>query len=122
MMFIFISTFVQNLPAALEERGASLSRHRRSPPLVRSSRAFLSANPERSLAAARKLLDSLVVLPLDDEATIVFGALAARLRSEGRRIGDFDEVIASIALARDREMVTRDGHFREVAGLSGVGW
>jgi len=85
-------------------------------------RAFLSADPEGSLAAAKKLLDSLAVLPLDDESAIVFGALAARLRSEGRRIGDFDEVIAAIAFARDREIVTRDGHFWEVAGLSVAGW
>ena len=63
-----------------------------------------------------------MILPLDDEVAIVFGALAARLWSEGKRTGDFDEVIASIALARDREMVTRDLHFQEVAGLSVVGW
>jgi predicted nucleic acid-binding protein len=109
------------LLAELEGRGASLCT---TPITVLElyRGAFLSANPERSLAAAKKLLDSLVVLPLDDEATIVFGALSARLRSEGRRIGDFDEVIASIALARDREMVTRDGHFREVAGIKVVGW
>ncbi|HOO54151.1 MAG TPA: type II toxin-antitoxin system VapC family toxin [Methanothrix sp.] len=109
------------LLAELEGRGASLC----TTPITALELyrgAFLSANPERSLAAAKKLLDSLAVLPLDDEAAIVFGALAARLRSEGRRIGDFDEVIAAIALAREREIVTRDEHFREVAGLSVVGW
>jgi tRNA(fMet)-specific endonuclease VapC len=109
------------LLAELEGRGASLC----TTPITALELyrgAFLSANPERSLAAARKLLASLIVLPLDDEAAIVFGALAARLRSEGRRIGDFDEVIAAIALARDRVIVTRDLHFREVAGLSVVGW
>jgi len=84
--------------------------------------AHLSTNPERSLAAAKKLLASLIVLPLNDEACIVFGALSARLRSEGRRIGEFDEVIAAIALCHDRDIVTRDGHFREVAGLVVVGW
>jgi predicted nucleic acid-binding protein len=31
-------------------------------------------------------------------------------------------VIAAIALVRDREMVTRDEHFWEVAGLVVVGW
>jgi tRNA(fMet)-specific endonuclease VapC len=109
-----------DLLAELEERGASLC----TTPITALELyrgAFLSANPERSLAAAKKLLDSLIVLPLDDEAAIVFGALSARLRSEGKKIGDFDEVIASIALARDREIVTRDGHFREVAGIKVVG-
>jgi len=109
------------LLAELEEKGAPLY----TTPITALELyrgAFLSANPERNLAAAKKLLASLVVLPLDDEACIIFGALSSRLRSEGRRIGDFDEVIAAIALARDREMVTRDGHFREVAGIKVVGW
>jgi tRNA(fMet)-specific endonuclease VapC len=109
------------LLAALEERGAPLF----TTPITALELyrgAFLSANPEKNIAAAKKLLDSLVVLPLDDEAAIVFGALSARLRSEGKRIGDFDEVIASVALARDREIVTRDVHFSEVAGLAVVGW
>jgi len=74
------------------------------------------------MAAAKKILDSLLVLPLDDDAATVFGALSARLQSEGKRIGDFDEVIAAIALVRDREIVTRDLRFREVAGLVVVGW
>jgi tRNA(fMet)-specific endonuclease VapC len=84
--------------------------------------AHLSANPEKNLEAAKKILASLIVLPLNDEACIVFGALSARLRSEGKRIGEFDEVIAAIALDSIREVVTRDVHFREVAGLVVVGW
>ena len=84
--------------------------------------AFLSADPERNMAAAKKILGSLIVLPLDDDAATVFGTLSARLRSEGKKIGDFDEVIAAIALCRDREIVTGDVHFREVAGLVVVGW
>jgi len=109
------------LLATLEARGAPLC----TTPITALELyrgAFLSANPERNLAAAKKLLASLIVLPLDDEAAIIFGALSARLRSEGKKIGDFDEVIAAIALARDREMVTRDGHFLEVAGITVVGW
>ena len=109
------------LLAELEERGAALA----TTPITALELyrgAFLSADPERSLAAAKKILAALIVLPLDDEACIVFGALSARLRSEGRRIGDFDEVIASIALSCDREIVTRDGHFSEVSGLVVVGW
>ena len=45
-----------------------------------------------------------------------------RLGSEGKRIGDFDEVIAAIALCRDREIMTEDLRFREVAGLVVMGW
>lgn len=83
--------------------------------------AHLSANPEKNLEVAKKILASLLVLPLDDEACLVFGALSARLKSEGKRIGEFDEVIASIALCHDGEIVTRDKHFQEVPGLRVLG-
>lgn len=83
--------------------------------------AHLSANPEKNLEVAKKILASLLVLPLDDEACLVFGALSARLKSEGKRIGEFDEVIASIALCHDREIVTRDKHFQGVPGLRVLG-
>ena len=79
--------------------------------------AFLSTNPERSLAVAKKILATLIVLPLDDEAAIIFGASSARLRSEERRIGDFDEVIASIELARQG-----DGDGDKGRPLLGGGW
>ena len=84
--------------------------------------ANLSANPEKNLEVTKKILASLLVLPLDDEACLVFGALSARLKSEGKRIGEFDEVIASIALCHDAEIVTRDGHFLEVPGLRVLGY
>jgi len=42
--------------------------------------------------------------------------------SEGKKTGDFDEAIASIALDSIREIVARDGNVGEVAGLSVVGW
>ena len=109
------------LLAELEERGTALA----TTPITALELyrgAHLSADPEGNLAAAKKILAALIVLPLDDDAAIVFGALSARLRSEGKRIGDFDQVIAAIALACDRVIVTRDGHFSEVPGLVVVGW
>lgn len=84
--------------------------------------ANLSANPEKNLEVTKKILASLLVLPLDDEACLVFGALSARLKLEGMRIGEFDEVIASIALCHDGEIVTRDKHFLEVPGLRVLGY
>jgi predicted nucleic acid-binding protein len=81
-----------------------------------------SEMPKRKYEAEKKILAFLIFLPPDDEASITFGVLSARLWSEGKRIGDFDEVIAAIALARDREIVKRNVHFREVTGPVVVGW
>jgi len=84
--------------------------------------AHLSANPEKNLEIAKNILAALIVSPLDDEACQVFGALSARLKSDGKMIGEFDEVIASIALCHDGEIVTRDKHFLEVPGLRVLGY
>jgi len=51
------------------------------------------------------------------EARLAFGALSAKFKSEGKRIGEFDDFVATITLCHDREIVTRDGHFLEIPGL-----
>jgi hypothetical protein len=47
----------------------------------------------------------------------MFGELAAMLRYRGDAIGDFDELIASIALIQGAAVVSRDSHFGRVPGL-----
>ncbi len=79
--------------------------------------AHLSKDPEKNLGVVEKVLASLLVLPLNEEACMVFGALSARLRSDGKKIGEFDEVIAAIALCCDQEIVTKDEHFLKVPNL-----
>jgi len=48
------------------------------------------------------------ILPFDDEAAIHHGRLRARLRREGRPAQDGDALIASIALAKDATIATRN--------------
>ncbi|AET65557.1 motility twitching protein PilT [Methanothrix harundinacea] len=64
--------------------------------------------PERGARADRKAR-----LPGRGWTALVY---FCRGKPRGRRIGDFDEVIASIALVHDREIGTRDLRFREVLG------
>ncbi len=76
----------------------------------------------RSLKETERMSFSEVILKYYPKRRGLSETLAEIARGEGKRIGDFDGVIAAIALSRDQEMVTRDGHFSEVPGLVMMGW
>jgi tRNA(fMet)-specific endonuclease VapC len=75
---------------------------------------------ESGLQKVKKLLDAFVILPLDEDVYDMFGELSSELRRRGEAIGDFDELIASIALANGAVIVSGDTHFRRVPGLKAV--
>ena len=78
--------------------------------------AFCSGTEENRTKVA-SLLELFTVLPVDDTVFETFGRLSAALAQNGTAIGDFDEVIAVIALRYDGEIITRDRHFLKVPGL-----
>lgn len=82
--------------------------------------AYLSPKIDEKIARVRKILDRLLVLPITEETYNIYGAICAILTSEGRRIGDFDEIIAAIAISHDAEIITRDMHFDQLSMLKVV--
>jgi predicted nucleic acid-binding protein len=78
------------------------------------------AKSKSGLEKVRKLLDALIILPIDDDVYDVFGKLSAELEDMGGTIGDFDELIASIALINGAAIVTGDRHFQRIPGLEVV--
>jgi tRNA(fMet)-specific endonuclease VapC len=63
------------------------------------------------------------VLPFDSPAADIYGPLRAGLESEGRRLGEPDLRIASIALSRGLSLVTGNvHHFARVADLRVENW
>lgn len=78
--------------------------------------AFLSASAQENIREVEAIIQALIELPVTDETYRIFGALAAELRENDRPIGDFDKVIAAIALTGDGEIVTRD---RPLSGFPG---
>ncbi len=75
---------------------------------------------EAGLEKVRMLLKAFVILNIDEDAYEMFGELSAELKRRGETIGDFDELIASIALASGAAIVSGDGHFRRVPGLKAI--
>lgn len=79
--------------------------------------AYLSLSPEKSQKEVEVITKHLITENINDETYRIFGALSASLRKEGSPVGDFDELIAALALGYDSEIVTRDHHFEGIPGL-----
>jgi len=79
--------------------------------------AYSPSRSENGLEKVKKLLEALVILQIDEDVYDMFGELSSELRRRGESIGDFDELIAAIALNHEAAIVSTDGHFRRVPGL-----
>ncbi len=82
--------------------------------------AYLSPKRDEKITRVRRILDQLLVLPVTEDTYDIYGAISATLISEGRRLGDFDEIIAAIAISHNAELITRDRHFDRLPMLKVV--
>ncbi|RPI36166.1 MAG: type II toxin-antitoxin system VapC family toxin [Methanoregulaceae archaeon] len=78
--------------------------------------AFISGTAQNRLNVAA-LLELFTVLPIDETIYEAFGRISSALALRGDAIGDFDEVIATMALMNDGEIITRDRHFSKIPHL-----
>jgi tRNA(fMet)-specific endonuclease VapC len=77
-----------------------------------------SRRVSENLEGFNRLLEPYQSLPFDDRAADYYGALRAALEASGTPIGANDLLIASIALAHDCLLVTRNRReFERAAGL-----
>ena len=83
--------------------------------------AFISGN-ENNRLKVEAILELFTVIPIDETVYEAFGRISASLASRGDTIGDFDEVIAAIALSYDGEIITRDRHFTKVPVLTVISY
>jgi tRNA(fMet)-specific endonuclease VapC len=83
--------------------------------------AYLSGT-EQNRKKVAALLELFTVIPVDETIYEAFGRISAALALSGDGIGDFDEVIAAIALSYDRKIITRDRHFSKVRHLEVISY
>lgn len=77
-----------------------------------------SRDPEGGRRALVRLLSATEVLPVDEAVCDVFGRERARLRQQGRLIGDFDLLIAATCLRHGLVLCSNNRrHFEMVDGL-----
>jgi tRNA(fMet)-specific endonuclease VapC len=82
--------------------------------------AWRSNNKEGERAKIRKILESMKVISFDDSSAVVCAELYCELKSNP--IGDYDLLIASMAVSNDETLLTRDGDFGRVPKLSCDSW
>ncbi len=82
-----------------------------------------SSKPAKNLAKLEAFFSLFDSFPFDDAASEEYGALRVQLEAAGTPIGANDLLIASIALANDVTLVTRnEGEFRRIPGLRVEVW
>ncbi len=87
------------------------------------SGAFRASDPQKEVKKIQELLTNLEVLGLEEGAARRYGELVNDGTLKRAPIGDFDLVIASIALEQGEKLVTRNlKHFSRVPGLVTEQW
>lgn len=82
-----------------------------------------SNNPSKALQIQRTFLNQFVSLPFDDNCSLIYGKLRARLANAGTPIGSNDLLIASIALANNLILVTHNvREFSRIKNLKLEDW
>ena len=82
-----------------------------------------SARTDENLARVRRLGEVLPVIEVSPAIMEAFGSLKARLEQDGRRLDDFDLVIAATAITIGYRLVTNnERHFARIDGLHLENW
>ena len=84
--------------------------------------AWYSERVEANLAKIRAFYSTATIVPCDERTAEEYGRIKNELRTKGRPIPENDVWIAAIAKQHDLQLVSRDEHFAEVAGLSRTAW
>ena len=79
--------------------------------------AYRSKKTDENIIDVQKFIEQLLVLPIIEDTYDIYGAISSELFLKGEPIGDFDEVIAAIALSYGATIVTRDRHFERIPTL-----
>lgn len=85
--------------------------------------AYRSKNMDENLRRVRGILSRLDLLEFNLAASDIYGQITSELERKGEPIGEMDALIASIALAHNERVVTRNvKHFSRVRGLEVESW
>jgi tRNA(fMet)-specific endonuclease VapC len=81
-----------------------------------------SSQASANFARIEELAAAVTILPCDATTARLYGEIKASLRSQGRPIPENDIWIAAVAQQYGLTLVTRDEHFKNVAGLTAEAW
>ncbi len=79
---------------------------------------FRSSHPQENLALVEDMIENLRVLDFNLRSSRIAGEFIEKLRKTGDQVGEMDVLIASIAIANDETLITRNlDHFRRIKNL-----
>jgi tRNA(fMet)-specific endonuclease VapC len=84
--------------------------------------AQYSTKVQHNINNISKALSHYPLLTIDENTCKQYGIIKASLRRKGKPIPENDIWISAIALQHNLTVVTRDGHYKEVDGLSIEEW
>ncbi len=85
--------------------------------------AYRSKKRDHEIKRVKEFLSRMELLEFSTQACERFGRVRSELESSGTPIGDFDIMIAAIALAHSQPVLTRDiEHFQKIPGLTVETW
>jgi tRNA(fMet)-specific endonuclease VapC len=85
--------------------------------------AYLSERIDDNLKAVRGILNRLELLDFTLGAAAYYGEIYSELKERGELIGDLDILVASIALANNEKLITRNiKHYNRIRELEIESW
>ncbi len=85
--------------------------------------AYRSKKKEFEIKRVREFLARMELLEFSTQASEKFGRIRGDLEAKGSLVGDFDIMIAAIALTHNQRVLTRDlEHFQKIPGLTVETW
>lgn len=85
--------------------------------------AYNSTKEKTNLATIEAFCKHLTIIADSTGSARLFGRIKADLKRQGKRIEDFDILVASVAIANGRTLVTHNTeHFSRIAGLRIEDW
>jgi len=84
---------------------------------------FWSPNVAKSQRILNEFLKKFEVVPFSLTNSMEFAQISAELEMKGEKIGDMDELIASIVIGQDETFLTRNiQHFERIKHLKLINW
>jgi tRNA(fMet)-specific endonuclease VapC len=85
--------------------------------------AIKSARPVENTAKVRRIAELLPMVDVSPAVMETFASLKAEMEQHGKKVDDFDLIIASTAVHLSYTLVTNNvRHFREIPGLAVENW
>ena len=85
--------------------------------------AYLSTKVNENKKKIEDFLKNIIILDLKVDAIKIYAKISAELRMKGEKIGDFDELIASITISKKETLITRNiRHYERISEISLQNW